>query len=86
MRIGVANGAAVEDAGDVGMVHESQGLTFCFKPGDHLFGVHAQLDDLEGNLPANWFGLFSQIYYAAATVAQFLEQLITPDPVAWFTG
>ncbi len=36
----------VEHAGDVGMVHQRQGLLLRRKPGDYLASVHARLDDL----------------------------------------
>jgi hypothetical protein len=36
--------AGVEDFGDVGMIHQGQGLTLGFEAGDDRFSVHAQLD------------------------------------------
>ena len=42
--------AAVEDAGDVDVVHHRQGLPLGLEAGDDLAAVHARLDDLEGDL------------------------------------
>ncbi len=42
-------GAGVKDFGDVGMVHEGEGLTFGFEARDDLFGVHSELDDFESD-------------------------------------
>ena len=39
----------VQHLGDVGMVHQRQGLPLRLEPGYHLPGVHAQLDDLESH-------------------------------------
>ena len=40
-------GAGVEDPGDVGVVHQGQGLPLGLEPGDDLARVHARLDDLQ---------------------------------------
>ena len=46
-------GAGVEHPGDVRVVHQRQGLPLGLEPGDHLPGVHARLDDLQGHLAAD---------------------------------
>ena len=46
-------GAGVEHPGDVGVVHQRQGLALGLEPGDDLPGVHARLDDLQGDLAAD---------------------------------
>ena len=38
-------GAAVQHLGNVWMIHQCNGLAFCFKPRDDLTSVHSQLDD-----------------------------------------
>src|SRR5579859_3737393 len=45
----------IEDPGDIRMVHQSQRLAFRLESGDHAFGVHAQLNNLKGNLAAYGF-------------------------------
>ena len=42
-------GACVEHPGDVRVVHHGQGLPLGLEAGDDLAGVHARLDDLEGD-------------------------------------
>ena len=46
-------GAGVEHPGDVGVVHQRQGLPLGLEPGDDVARVHARLDDLEGHLAAD---------------------------------
>ena len=46
-------GAGIKNARDVGMVHQGQGLPLGLKAGDDLAGVHAGLDDLDGDLAAH---------------------------------
>ena len=41
--------ARIEHLGDVGVVHQRQGLAFGLEPGDHLPRVHPRLDDLQGH-------------------------------------
>ena len=78
--------SSIEDLGDVRMVHQRQRLPLCFKAGNDASGVHAQLDDLQGDAAANRFLLLRHIHDAAATLADFLEQFVTPDLVAGFFG
>ena len=54
-RIGLA---CVEHVGDIGMVHQGQGLSLGLQSGDHLPGVHARLDDLQGHFAAHRLVLF----------------------------
>ena len=51
-----------------------------------LFGVHAQLDDLERDAAANRLLLFGHIDHAAAAFADLLEQLVAADAVAGLFG
>ena len=50
-------GAAVEDAGDVGVVHQGQRLPLGVEPGQDRPRVHADLDQLEGDLALDRLGL-----------------------------
>ncbi len=76
-------GAGIEHLGDVGMVHEGQGLALGLEAGDDLAGVHAGLDDLECDLAADRFLLLGHVDGAHAPFADLLEQLVRPDPAAW---
>ena len=40
-------GAGVEDLGDVGVVHQGQGLALGAEPRQHLAAVHPGLDELQ---------------------------------------
>jgi hypothetical protein len=61
------------------VVHKGQRLAFSFEPGDNLFGIHPQLDDLEGDAPANQRCLLGHINNAATAFAELLENLIVTD-------
>ena len=47
-----------------------------------MFGVHAELDELERHAPADRFFLFGHIDDAAAAFADLLEQFVVPDVIA----
>ena len=64
------------------MVHQGQGLAFGFEAGHDLFGVHAELDNLEGDLAADRFLLLGHVNDAAAALADLLEELVAADGVA----
>ena len=64
------------------MVHQRQRLPLGLKPGDDLFGVHAQLDDLERHPAADRLLLLGHINHAAAAFADLLEQFVAADVVA----
>ena len=69
----------VEHVGDVGVVHQGQGLTLGLKPGDNRAGVHARLDDLQGDLAADGFPLLGHVHDAEAAFADLLQQLVAAD-------
>src|SRR5206468_4042768 len=50
--------AGIQDAGDVGVVHQRQGLPFHLETGHDLPGGHARLEDLESHFAADGLGLF----------------------------
>ena len=87
--VGSARGrlAAVEDPGDVGMVHEGQGLAFGLEAGDHLARVHAGLEHLEGHLAAQRLLLLGHEDDAEAALADLFQQLVGADAGAgYFPG
>ena len=53
--------SGIEHAGDVGVVHKRQGLPLGLEAGDHLFAVHAGLDNLERHAAADRLMLLGQI-------------------------
>jgi hypothetical protein len=71
--------AGVEHAGDVGVVHERQGLALGFEAGDDVARVHSRLDDLERDLAAHGMLLLGDEHQAHAPLADLLHQLVGPD-------
>ena len=76
VRPAALRGAAVEDLGDVGVVHEGQGLPLGLEAGDHLAGVHARLDDLERDLALHGLSLLGHPDLAHAAFADPFQQLV----------
>jgi len=66
------------------MVHEGQGLPLGLKAGDHLFGIHAQLEDFEGHAAANRFHLLGHINNATTALPDLLEEFVTANVIARF--
>ena len=64
--------AAVEDLGDVGMVHQRQRLPLLLEALQHGFGVHAGLDQLERHLALDGLGLLGDPDLAHAPFADLL--------------
>ena len=77
-------GAAVEDFGDVRMVHHGQRLPLDFEAGDDALGVHAELDDLQRDAAADGLLLFGHVDDTASAFADSLQQLVTSDAIAGF--
>ena len=71
--------AGVEDAGDVGMVHQRQGLPLGLEAGDDVARVHARLDDLQRDLAAHGMLLLGHEDQAHAPLADLLHQLVGAD-------
>ncbi len=72
-------GTAIEDAGDVDMVHQRQGLPLGLEAGDDLAAVHAGLDDFEGDFALHGLGLLGHPDDAHAAFADLLQQLVRAD-------
>ena len=68
------------------MVHHRQRLPLRLEARDDLLGVHAQLDDLERDAPADRLLLLGHIDHAAAAFADFLEQFVAANPLAQIRG
>jgi hypothetical protein len=64
------------------MFHQRESLTFGIKPGDHVFSIHAGLDDFQRDTPPDGLLLFRHEYNTATAFADLLEQLITPDAIS----
>ena len=81
-----SRGASVVDARDMGVIHQRQGLTFRLEPGHNGPGVHSQLEDLEGDSAVDRLFLFGHVHRAAASLADFLKEPVSADPVPRLLG
>jgi hypothetical protein len=63
----------------VGVVHQSKGLLLGFKASDHTLGIHAGLDDFQGDLSPDRLMLLSKVNDAHTALAQDPQQLIAAD-------
>ena len=68
--------AAVEHLGDVGVVHQSQGLALHLEARQDGPRVHPRLDELHGHLAADRLDLLGRPDRAHAPFADCLEQLV----------
>ena len=66
----------------MGVVHQGERLTFGFETGDHLAGVHAGLDDLQGDRTPDRLVLHGAEDDTEAAFADLLDQLESADGVA----
>ena len=69
--------AAVEDAGDVGVVHHRQRLPLLLEALQHGPGIHAGLDELERDLAFDGLGLLGDPDLAHAAFADLLHEGVT---------
>ncbi len=69
----------IENLGDIGVIHHGQRLPLRFEAGDHLPGVHAQFDDLQGHPAFDGLLLLRHVNHPKATLAHFLQQLVAVD-------
>ncbi len=74
-----ARGPGVEDAGDVGMLHQREGLALGGEAGDAAPGVRAELDDFKRDVAAHRLLLRGLEHHAAAALAEALQQPVAVD-------
>jgi len=89
IRVAGRRGAAIEDLGDAGVVHQGQRLAFRLEACNDLLGVHAGLDDLQCDAPPHRLLLLGKKHDAKATRADAFDQPVATDafagpPVAGF--
>ena len=68
----------VEHLGDMGVLHECQGLSLRLEAGDDLATVHSRLDDLQCDATFDRAGLLSQVNDAHPAFADLLQKLVWP--------
>ena len=69
-------GAAVVDAGDVGVVHQGQRLPLGIEPGQHRARVHPDLDQLQRHLTLDRLGLVGPVDGAHPPFAEDFQQRV----------
>ena len=69
-------GPAIQDPGDIGVVHEGQRLPFGLETGDDLARVHARLDELQRHLAADGVRLLGHENDAKPAFADLLQELV----------
>ena len=79
VRTALLRGSGVKDLRDVHMIHHGESLTLRLEAGDHLLRVHAQLDDLESDLPLDRFFLFREVDLPHPAGAEEFEEMIVID-------
>ncbi len=75
-RAAVGGRAGVEDAGDVGVLHQGQGLALRLEAGQDVARVHPPLDQLERHLAADRAELLGEEDGAHAALADLLAELV----------
>ena len=75
----IPNFTGVEHLGDVRMVHQCQGLPLGLEAGHDFAGVHAGLDDLQGDRAADGLFLVGHVNDAHAALAEQLAKLVGAD-------
>ena len=70
--------AAVEHLGDVGVIHQRQGLPFLLEPLQDGPGIHAGLDQFESDLALDRLGLLGDPDLSHPSFADLLLQRIPP--------
>ncbi len=79
VRAAIVGRAGIENPGDVGVVHQRQGVALGLEAGQDLLRVHARLEDFHRHPSANGFLLFGQVDDAETAFAQDTEQRIGAD-------
>src|SRR5262249_21743611 len=69
-------GAAVEDAGDVGVIHQGQRLTLGIEPGQDGPRIHTDLDQLESDLALDGLGLIGAVDGAHPAFAEDVSECV----------
>ena len=71
-----SRGAAVEDAGDVGVIHQGQRLTLGVEPGQDGARIHTDLDQLESDLALDRLDLIGAVDGAHPAFAEDVSERV----------
>ena len=61
------------------MIHQGEGLSLDVEAGENLMGVHADLDDLEGNLALDRLRLLRQVDNTHSSLTEDAQQPVRAD-------
>src|SRR5262249_33913087 len=86
VRATLRRGAGVEEPGDVGVIHQRQGLPLGLEPGDDLPAVQPWLDDLQGHPALDRLLLLGREASAHAALTDVWEKLVRADERARSLG
>ena len=75
----LSSDSGVQHTCNVGMVHQRQCLPLGLESSHNLFGVHAGLDDFQGNFAANGFRLLGHVDDSKTSFAELLSKFIGTD-------
>jgi hypothetical protein len=74
--------ASIQHLGNIGVVHQRQGLALGLEAANDLFGIHAQLDDLERDAATDRFFLVRHVHDTATAFANLLQEFVAADVIA----
>jgi hypothetical protein len=77
----VEGGARVEHLGDGGVIHPRQSLSLGLEAREELPGLHAPLEELEGDPAPERFDLLGEPHLAETSLADLVQEAIGSDPV-----
>ena len=77
----LVGGAGVERAGDVGVIHDREGLPLALEAGEHLIGIHAEPDHLERDGAAEGLQLLGFVDGSHAALAEDAGDAVGADAV-----
>jgi hypothetical protein len=66
-------GSGIQDPRDIRMIHQGKCLTLRLEPSDHGFGVHPELDKLQGHPAADRLFLLCHVNHPAPSLPKLLE-------------
>jgi hypothetical protein len=79
-------GPRVEDAGDVGVAHEGQGLPLGLEPGQDLFRGQPPLDELQRHPPLDRLALLGLVDDTHAALSELPERPVVADRLRNLVG
>ena len=72
-------GPGVEHLGDVRVVHQGESLPLRLEPGNYFLGVHARLDNLQGDLASYRLKLLRHEHHTEPAFANLLQEFVPAD-------